>query len=119
LQEGQEHRRLRALGQVHVLAVFGDADHLDACSVAQSVMAADGAGVGAEHLARELPVDDRYGRRFGVVVPVDVASGQEGRSGGAEVSGGDLEEEGPPRGIGGPEVRRVIMVDADGGPGLI
>ena len=74
-------------GEVRVLAVLGDAHHLDARAVAELEETPQGAGLGAEHLARELAVHDGDARRPGIVVPIYFAAREERCAGGAEISG--------------------------------
>ena len=69
LQQGDEHCRLRTLGETHILSVFNQTHHLHARSIPQLEMPADSVRYGAEYSACELPVHHRYARGVCVVMP--------------------------------------------------
>ena len=103
-------RRLRIFGEAVVLAVFDDADDLDAGAVLESVGAADGGVDGAKELAREFAIDDGDARGSLVVVPGEVAAGQAGRCrAAAKIARGDDVAEGHGGGVDGAQIGGVSL----------
>ena len=89
LGDGEEGGGFGVFTKGEVFSVGDDADDLDGQAVPVLEVAADGA-VGVEELAGEFLIDDGNGRGLGSVGEADVASGEEGRGGCAEISGGDV-----------------------------
>ena len=64
------------LGETRIFSVFHQTHHLHARSIPQFEMAADGVRYGAQDLACELPIHDRYARSIFVVMPCEGSARQ-------------------------------------------